>query len=53
MAQVLLGWTPKHTFEEDMKARLAEYMASGRLQKDIDFSGDDKILAAVGMLATR
>mmetsp|Transcript_38664 Transcript_38664/g.98886 ORF Transcript_38664/g.98886 Transcript_38664/m.98886 type:complete len:370 (+) Transcript_38664:130-1239(+) len=50
-AKVLLGWAPKHAFEEDMKARLAEYMSSGRMQKDVDFSGDDKILAALGYYA--
>jgi len=51
-AKVLLGWAPKHSFEEDMKVRLQDYIASGRLNKDIDFSGDEKILRAVGALSS-
>lgn len=51
-AKVLLGWSPKHSFEEDMKVRLQDYISSGRLNKEIDFSGDDKILAAVGVMAS-
>lgn len=46
-AKRVLGWTPRHDFIADVADRLAEYKASGRLDKDIDFSGDDKILASV------
>jgi hypothetical protein len=48
---VLLGWSPRHSFEKDMELRLKHYIASGRLEKQVDFSGDDKILKAVGYLA--
>lgn len=30
-----------------MKARLQDYVDSGRLNKEVDFSGDLKILAAM------
>ncbi|KAG7672381.1 hypothetical protein Ndes2526B_g09108 [Nannochloris sp. 'desiccata'] len=46
-AKKVLGWKPKHDFVSDVGERLEEYKASGRLQKDVDFSGDDKILATV------
>jgi len=45
-AKKVLGWRPKHNFLDDVAARLDEYVASGRLAKGIDFSADDKILAA-------
>jgi hypothetical protein len=43
-----LGWKPAHNFLADVDALVAEYKASGRQGKDIDFAIDDKILAAVG-----
>ena len=46
--KVLLGWAPRHSFDADMELRLKDYIASGRLEKQVDFTGDDKILAAVG-----
>jgi hypothetical protein len=42
-----LGWKPAHDFLSDVDALVADYKASGRTSKDIDFSIDDKILAAV------
>lgn len=42
-----LGWKPAHDFLGDVKALCDEYVSSGRAEKDIDFSVDDKILAAV------
>jgi nucleoside-diphosphate-sugar epimerase len=47
-AKRVLGWTPAHTFGGDAPALVAAYKASGRDKKDIDFSADDAILAAVG-----
>jgi nucleoside-diphosphate-sugar epimerase len=45
-----LGWTPKHDFLADVADRVAEYKALGRDKKEgIDFSVDDKVLAALGM----
>jgi hypothetical protein len=32
----------------DVADRVEAYKASGRLEKEVDFSTDDKILAAVG-----
>lgn len=46
-AKRVLGWTCEHTFEGDAPALVAAYMKSGRDKKEIDFSLDDKILAAV------
>lgn len=43
-----LGWKPAHTFTEDVAALVADYEALGREAKEVDFSIDDKILAAVG-----
>lgn len=40
-----LGWTPKHTFTGDVADRVAEYMASGRAEKEMSFPVDDMILA--------
>lgn len=45
-AKKVLGWRPKHNFLDDVAARLDEYMSSGRMGKEVDFSVDDKILAA-------
>ncbi|KAI8477102.1 MAG: NAD(P)-binding protein [Monoraphidium minutum] len=42
-----LGWKPKHDFLADAPALVAAYKASGRQNKDIDFSVDDKILSAL------
>jgi hypothetical protein len=42
-----LGWQPRHDFLADVSSMVREYTASGRQNKDIDFSIDDKILAAV------
>lgn len=45
-----LGWSPKHNFLADVAERVAEYKALGRDNKEgIDFSVDDKVLAALGM----
>jgi len=43
-----LGWTPKHDFITDAKVLVDAYKQSGRIIEDIDFSVDDKIIAAVG-----
>lgn len=43
-----LGWKPQHNFLKDVDALVADYKALARESKDIDFSIDDKILAAVG-----
>ena len=40
-----LGWQPQHTFVGDADALVEAYKASGREEKEIDFSVDDKILA--------
>jgi len=42
-----LGWKPRHNFLSDVSSLVREYTMSGRQSKDIDFSIDDKILAAV------
>jgi len=47
-AKLELGWTPKHDFVADAKDLVDEYKKSGRIIENIDFSLDDKILAAVG-----
>ena len=44
-----LGWLPKHNFLADVAQLVEAYKASGRLEKDIDFSADDKILASLGL----
>ena len=46
-AKTELGWQPQHTFAGDASSLIEAYKASGRADKDIDFSVDDKILAAV------
>ncbi|CAK0742954.1 hypothetical protein CVIRNUC_001432 [Coccomyxa viridis] len=43
-----LGWQPAHAFLDDVPSLVDAYKASGALDKDIDFSADDKILEAVG-----
>ena len=43
-----LGWQPVHTFLDDVPALVDAYKASGALDKEVDFSTDDKILEAVG-----
>lgn len=47
-AKAVLGWQPQHNFLADVDDLVAAYKASGREQKDIDFSVDDQIIAAVG-----
>lgn len=47
-AKEVLGWKPSHRLMEDLEEVIADYKASGRLEKDIDFSVDDKILASAG-----
>jgi nucleoside-diphosphate-sugar epimerase len=47
-AKRLLEWAPRHTFAGDVTDRLAEYAASGRGEREIDFSTDDTILAHCG-----
>jgi len=47
-AKSKLGWQPKHNFLKDVAGLVEAYKASGRLEKDIDFSTDDMILASVG-----
>jgi len=44
-AKRVLGWKPKHDFLSDVPALLEQYKAEGRLDKEPDFSLDDKILA--------
>ena len=46
-----LGWRPKHDFMSDVPELVKAYEASGRTSKDIDFSVDDKILAAMKVAA--
>ena len=46
-----LGWKPAHDFMTDVPELVAAYQASGRASKDIDFSVDDKILAALSVAA--
>ena len=43
-----LDWQPKRTFVEDVSELVEAYKASGRLDKEPDFSLDEKIKAAVG-----
>lgn len=42
-----LGWKPRHDFLSDVSSLVREYTSSGRQNKDIDFSIDDKILSAL------
>lgn len=46
-AKVELDWEPQHDFAKDVKALVDDYIAQGRTKKDVDFTIDDKILAAV------
>jgi len=43
-----LGWQPKHSFIDDLPELVDAYQASGRPQKEVDFSVDNRILEAVG-----
>ena len=45
-AKRVLGWQPQHTFMGDVEQLVKDYVASGRLEKEVDFAADDKILAA-------
>ena len=45
-AKRVLGWKPKHDFLSDVESRLEEYKSAGRLEKDIDFSVDEMIVAS-------
>ena len=42
-----LGWKAQHSFSEDVADLVKAYQASGRADKEIDFSVDDKILSSV------
>ena len=42
-----LSWKAKHSFTEDVNELVKAYKDSGRAEKDIDFSVDDKILSSV------
>ncbi|GAB4816663.1 hypothetical protein N2152v2_003709 [Parachlorella kessleri] len=46
-AKRVLDWKPRHNFLRDVDQLVREFKASGRLEKQPDFSVDDKILAAV------
>lgn len=41
-----LDWKPKHDFLSDIGALVADYNAQGRASQFIDFTIDDKIIAA-------
>jgi nucleoside-diphosphate-sugar epimerase len=45
-AKSVLGWQPQHNFLGDVEDLVSAYKASGREQKDIDFSLDDQIISA-------
>lgn len=45
-AKRALGWQPQHNFLLDVDQLLKAYFDSGRLDKEVDFAVDDKILAA-------
>lgn len=45
-AKADLGWQPQHDFLSDIKQLVDEYKSSGRLDKQIDFSADDKCIAS-------
>ena len=47
-----LGWEPQHTLEADMPALIEDFIASGRLDKEVDFSADDKVLQTAGAMAS-
>ena len=42
------GWQPVHSFLDDVHSLVDAYKASGALDKEVDFSVDEKILEAVG-----
>jgi nucleoside-diphosphate-sugar epimerase len=46
-ARLVLGFQPKHTFRGDVKTLLDDFVKAGRLDKDADFSVDDKIAASL------
>lgn len=46
-AKAQLKWSPKHSFTSDVQDLCNAYTSSDRANKDIDFSVDDKILAAL------
>jgi len=46
-ARVVLDFKPQHTFLGDVAAELADYKAQGRMDKEVDFSVDDKIAATL------
>jgi hypothetical protein len=46
-----LGWSPRHTFLDDVPSLVRDYTSSGRQNKDVDFSVDDKILSAMRVYA--
>ena len=48
-----LGWGAQHSFLEDVADLVQAYKDSGRQDKDIDFSTDDKILSKAGWLRSR
>lgn len=50
-AKRVLGWQPSHNFLKDVGQLVSDFQASGRLDKQPDFSVDDTILAAVGYKA--
>ena len=45
-AKADLGWQPQHDFLSDIKQLVEEYKSSGRLDKQMDFSADDKCIAS-------
>ena len=45
-AKAELGWQPRHDFLSDIKQLVAEFKASGRLDKQVDFAVDDKCIAS-------
>ena len=44
-AKADLGWQPQHDFLSDIKQLVEDYKSSGRLDKQMDFSADDKCIA--------
>jgi hypothetical protein len=51
-AKRVLGWKPEHDFMSDVEGLVADFKASGRLDKEVDFSVDDKILAQASVCHT-
>ena len=48
-AMALLGWQPRWTLEDALRARYVEYTVSGRGRKDKEFPDDERILKELGM----